>query len=152
MLLLFIKIILIPYSFLKGFFCSRVTHSVSYTRIQFLTSLDKCNCSVGSPCRHVKPSQRCLLAALTAPFDGCIVRSSASLSAFKHLFKGAVPAVPSWKRHSSELLQRLLESVVTVRKATQLPDVSCVERECWMSKAAAELVSILSIFDLRSIN
>lgn len=71
-----------------------------------------------------------------------------SPSAFKHIFKGAVPAVPSWKRHSSELLQRLVVSVVTVRKATLLPNVSCVVRECWMSKAAAELVSILSIFDL----
>lgn len=38
--------------------------------------------------------------------------------------------------------------MVTVRKASLLPDVSHVERECWMSKAAAELVPVLSIFDL----
>lgn len=69
-------------------------------------------------------------------------------SAFKRVFKGAVSAVPSWKRHSSELLQRLLVSVATVRKASLFPDVSRVERECWMSKAAAELVPVLSIFDL----
>lgn len=51
-------------------------------------------------------------------------------------------------RDTLEMLQRLLVSAVTVRKATLLPDVSHAEREFWMSKAAAELVSILSIFYL----
>lgn len=46
----------------------------------------------------------------------------------------------------SELLQRLVVSMVTVRKVRLSPNVSHVKRECWMSKAAAELVPVL--FDL----
>lgn len=38
--------------------------------------------------------------------------------------------------------------MVTVRKVRLLPNVSHVKRECWMSKAAAELVPALFIFDL----
>lgn len=126
------------------------SHIQGYVWIQFLMSLDKHNRSVGSPCGYVKPSQHHLLAVVTAPFDTCIVRSSAwwHITLLSNVFKGSVFTVASWKRHASELLQRLSASMVTGRKVRLSPNVSRVKRECQMSKAAAELVPVLFIFNL----